>query len=324
MSCQHQDNTLAGIGAHNMKIDVSIIIAAFNAQGTLSRALDSVLAQSKTTWEVIVVDDCSVDDTYAIAMRYAKQNPRIRVLQTPSNSGPSAARNLALNSAKGEYFTVLDADDWFASNRVEILIKAAHNQHADVVVDSYFLVKPATTTCYAAKHTNLCPASQTMTIDTPFFIAKGLGATKPLVKIALLNENDLRFDESIKGGEDLLLYAQVLMKSTRCLFINQSTYFRTEAPYSLSRADRVSFLNAVLNVFATLNKTIYQSTGGSIELQDAIRYREMVTQDALAAEKWKQWFITNGKAPFPSLASIVGLVRHLWCRKARYSINVLS
>jgi hypothetical protein len=114
------------------------------------------------------------------------------------------------------------------------------------------------------------------------------------------------------------------MKSTRSLFINQPTYFRTEAPYSLSRADRLSFLNAVLNVFVTLNETIHQSMSGSTELQDAIRYREMVTQDALAAEKWKQWFITKGKSPFPSLANTVGLVRHLWCRKARYSINVLS
>ena len=91
---------------------VSVIIPAFNASATLSTALDSLLRQSWGNLELIVVDDCSMDETFSIAQRYASHDSRIRVLRQDTNRGTYAARNLGLAHARGEFITTHDADDW--------------------------------------------------------------------------------------------------------------------------------------------------------------------------------------------------------------------
>jgi glycosyltransferase involved in cell wall biosynthesis len=89
-------------------VKVSVIMPAFNAGKFIDEAIASVLSQSLTDWELIVVDDGSVDGTAATASR--KSDPRIRVL-SQSNAGVSAARNAGLDIARGELVTFLDADD---------------------------------------------------------------------------------------------------------------------------------------------------------------------------------------------------------------------
>jgi glycosyltransferase involved in cell wall biosynthesis len=87
---------------------VSVIVAAFNAEETLPAALASVQAQTLDDWEVVVCDDCSTDDTAAIAEGFAD---RTRVVRTPRNLGPAAARNLAIEASSGPLIAILDADD---------------------------------------------------------------------------------------------------------------------------------------------------------------------------------------------------------------------
>ncbi|MDE6394665.1 MAG: glycosyltransferase, partial [Duncaniella sp.] len=89
---------------------ISVIIPAYNAQAYLRECLESVLAQSFSDWEVIVVDDGSTDSTAAIAQSFSARDSRVRVLSTV-NRGVSAARNAALGMARGEWVTFLDSDD---------------------------------------------------------------------------------------------------------------------------------------------------------------------------------------------------------------------
>jgi len=307
-----------------MKIDVTVIIAAYNAAQTIATAIDSVLNQTHYNLELIVVDDCSADDTFSIAMAYAQHDSRVKVLKTPQNMGPSAARNTAIRAASGAFFTVLDADDWFTSDRLTTLLNAALNNNADVVIDSYFLANPKTKACYAAKHTNLCPLNAHQYIDGVFFIANGLGSTKPLISMALIRQSNAEFNEHINGGEDLLLYAQLVLSAPTSLFINCPTYCRTESPQSISRGNRIRFLNDVLNAYAILRQLVQSNNRVTPQLLNALIYREMVVEDALVAAKWKHWLSQQCKPPVPSTKSLLRLIRHIWCRKARYSINVLS
>ena len=86
---------------------VSVIIPCYNHGKYLSKAIRSVLAQTHRTWEVVVVDDGSTDDTQAVAGRY----PGVKYVYQP-NQGPSAARNTGIEQSSGEYLVFLDADDW--------------------------------------------------------------------------------------------------------------------------------------------------------------------------------------------------------------------
>jgi glycosyltransferase involved in cell wall biosynthesis len=90
---------------------VSIVTPVYNAAHWLPETLATVRAQTLTDWEQILVDDGSVDGSVEILEAAAREDPRFRILRTPRNGGPAAARNLALDAARGRFIAFLDADD---------------------------------------------------------------------------------------------------------------------------------------------------------------------------------------------------------------------
>lgn len=113
------------------ELTVSVIIPVFKAADTLPIALNSLLAQSWKHLQIIVVDDCSPDNTYEVARSFAEQDARVIVLRQEKNQGAYAARNLGLLHAVGEFVTVHDADDWSHPQKIEIQVRdfLEHPQH---------------------------------------------------------------------------------------------------------------------------------------------------------------------------------------------------
>ncbi|HLS67172.1 MAG TPA: glycosyltransferase family 2 protein [Pseudogracilibacillus sp.] len=117
------------------KEKVSVILPAYNAEDGIHVAIESILAQTWQNVELFIVDDCSTDQTYDIAKTYAAKDERVHVLQTPQNSGPYIARNIALQQATGTYVTVNDADDWSHEKKLEI--QARHlNENPTVIANT--------------------------------------------------------------------------------------------------------------------------------------------------------------------------------------------
>ncbi|WP_339226569.1 glycosyltransferase family A protein [Oceanobacillus sp. FSL K6-2867] len=98
---------------------VSIIIPAYNSESGIRVAIESMLAQTWNNVEILVVDDCSTDDTANVIAEYAEMDARVKPLTTPKNSGPYVARNIALQQATGEFVTINDADDWSHPEKIE-------------------------------------------------------------------------------------------------------------------------------------------------------------------------------------------------------------
>jgi succinoglycan biosynthesis protein ExoO len=90
---------------------VSVVLAAFNADGFVERALRSVQRQTYANIEIIVVVDASTDDTAAVVMRCAAADKRIRLVRLDRNRGISVARNTGADAVRGEWIAVIDADD---------------------------------------------------------------------------------------------------------------------------------------------------------------------------------------------------------------------
>jgi teichuronic acid biosynthesis glycosyltransferase TuaG len=105
--------------ASNGGLLVSIVIPAFNAARFIGEAIGSVQSQTYGTWEMIVVDDCSRDDTCTIVEGLAAADPRIRLVRRKENGGPAAARNTALDAATGQYVAFLDSDDVWLPRKLE-------------------------------------------------------------------------------------------------------------------------------------------------------------------------------------------------------------
>lgn len=115
---------------------VSVLVPVYNAQAYLVEALDCILAQTFTDWEMICVNDGSTDSSLTILNDYANQHARIRVIDRP-NTGIVGALNDALKAAKGEYIARMDADDWCAAVRFQRQVDYL-DQHKDcIAVGSY-------------------------------------------------------------------------------------------------------------------------------------------------------------------------------------------
>lgn len=98
---------------------ISIIMPAYNAGKTIDLAIESVLQQTYPHWELIVVDDCSEDDTWQKLLQYTQKDRRIRVLQNEQNSGASKTRHMAVETAQAQWLAFLDSDDAWAADKLE-------------------------------------------------------------------------------------------------------------------------------------------------------------------------------------------------------------
>ena len=119
---------------------VSVVMPAYNAEQYIEEAIRSVQEQTMEKWELIVVDDCSTDNTIQLVQSIAKDDDRIRLLLNQINQGAAASRNRALNECRGQYVAFLDADDVWRPGKLNVQIEKAEAAHADIVYTSYALI----------------------------------------------------------------------------------------------------------------------------------------------------------------------------------------
>ena len=119
---------------------VSIITPNYNCELFIAHTIDTVLAQTYHNWEMIIVDDCSTDNGYQIALDYAAKDNRIKVIKNDKNSGAAISRNKALDIAKGEFIAFLDSDDLWEPNKIEYQLKFMQENNCDFSFTRYDLI----------------------------------------------------------------------------------------------------------------------------------------------------------------------------------------
>lgn len=98
---------------------VSIITPSYNSSRFIAQTIESILSQTYTNWELLITDDCSVDDTREIVERYQQKDPRIKFFQLKENSGAGVARNYSIKMANGRYIAFCDSDDRWYPDKLE-------------------------------------------------------------------------------------------------------------------------------------------------------------------------------------------------------------
>lgn len=102
---------------------ISIITPTYNCERFIGETIESVLKQTYKNWEMIIVDDCSTDNTYEVVKKYADNDSRIKYYLLEENSGAAVARTKAMQLATGDYMAFLDSDDLWISNKLECQLK---------------------------------------------------------------------------------------------------------------------------------------------------------------------------------------------------------
>lgn len=224
---------------------ISIIIPLYNKAPYIQKALDSVLAQTYTDWELIIVNDGSTDNSQQVVEDYLQSticNGRngsqssIQLISQP-NSGVSVARNNGVAMAKGEYIAFLDADDWWAPTFLEsMLLLVKQYPDAGIYGCNYWYVKTGKT------HVAICGDSimDSGYVNYPKMYLE-CGAM-PLTSISVLIpkrifDEGLKFPINVKLGEDFLTWSKIAL-SNKVAFLNEPlVYYNNNVPVS-ARATR--------------------------------------------------------------------------------------
>ncbi len=217
----------------------------YNGAQFLPAAVESVLAQTLSNLEVLIVDDGSVDSTARIAERFASRDPRVQLLRQVSNRGQAAARNLALGRARGVWIAPVDADDEINPDRLRLLAEVGEREHADLIADGILFKgtrlpgNPAELMTWGCNghDVELLSAEALIKSDIPANGRCSLGYLKPLMRRRFLNECNLRYAEDLRFAEDIHLYVRALFCGARFILYPESHYVYRQTPESASRTE---------------------------------------------------------------------------------------
>src|SRR5689334_10319865 len=222
---------------------VAIIVAAWRASATIGRAVASALAQPETA-EVVVVDDASNDGgaTLAAARAADDGSGRLKIIALETNGGPSRARNAAIAASRAPWIGVLDSDDFLEPGRLAALLALAHKGY-DLIADD-LMQTPAGKPPSAGQPLWFRSDRNPIDVDFAFFLDNNLprldrhrselSFLKPLMSRAFLERHGLRYDETMRLGEDYDLYARALALGGRMRLIPWAGYVSVTRPDSLS------------------------------------------------------------------------------------------
>ncbi len=198
---------------------ISIIVPIYNSEKTLNRCVDSILQQTFTDWELLLIDDGSKDSSGDICDEYARKDPRIKVFHK-ENGGVSSARNVGLDNAKGEWITFVDSDDWIVNNALDIDYDEVDE---DLLLFSYYLVSSKKEKLEKMTQCVLSNKNELASFCEKYLICTILRS--PWSKIFKREKiNSIRFDENIRIGEDTLFMFDYLIGIQSCRVFNNVFY----------------------------------------------------------------------------------------------------
>lgn len=200
---------------------ISIITPVYKAEKFLCRCVDSIIAQTYTNWELILVDDGSPDKSAQICDDYAKADNRIKVIHKP-NGGVSSARQAGLVASTGDFVIHADSDDWLAPNMLELLIEHANKTDADVIVVDFYRVSKDKEQRIIQQPTSLDHSQVLKDIIGGHLYAS---CWNKLIRKNVIMNSNARFPKGINLGEDKCFLAQILKNDTKVSYLPEALYY---------------------------------------------------------------------------------------------------
>ena len=231
-----------------MSLKLSIIIPAYNVEKYLPNCLDSVLKQDNGNIEFIIVDDGSRDSTPNVAKQYSAKYEQVRYFRK-ENGGPSAARNFAIERARGDYILFLDSDDQLADDAVSSIFERLNETGPDVLIGRYCSFYDSSTDAFPCEYQLdreiirkyrgeklLEYLVQDKTYDWYSWLY--------VIKADLIQKHDLYFEEGVDFAEDARLVPKILLVAKNIDYLDK--------PFYLYRRNRIG------SITATFSKKYFQ------------------------------------------------------------------
>lgn len=243
----------------NNKITVSIIMPVYEAAATLERCVSSIQAQTLTNWELLAVDDGSLDHGGEMLDRMALADSRIKVIHQP-NRGVAAARQAGLECARGNYAIHIDADDWIDATMLEELVNEAEHTGAGIVICDFYLNNDKQEKIIKQIPSALTPDA----ILRDMFVRLHGSCCNKLISSEYYNLE--RFDIGLNLSEDLLFICKILNHNPRIAYVPKAFYhYVTNVSGSMSTTYTVTHFYQLVAVYNQL-EYIYRNESDILNL----------------------------------------------------------
>ncbi len=205
-----------------MEPKISIIAPVYNVEDYLKRFIDSIISQTYTKWELILIDDGSQDKSGIICDEYESIDNRIIVFHQP-NKGVSSARNLGLDNASGELVSFVDTDDWLENDMYELLVNSIIENDSDLAVCAVYNVDENKNSKVKANSWDDAP--QVMSQDEVYSVIFARSSTlwNKLFKKDIVSK--CRFDEKLTYGEDMIFLLDTIQYINKASVIKDAKYY---------------------------------------------------------------------------------------------------
>lgn len=222
---------------------ITVIVPCYNVEKYIDKCVQSLINQTYKNLEIILVDDCSTDNTWKIINKYSKNYENIKCMKNEKNSGAGYSRNIALKQAKNDYISFIDSDDYIENNYYESMMKQLKLEKSDLIVCDIFVKYDS------VDGTNQRSIACEGKIEKYNFIHNGLAAS-PCNKI--FKKEDLLkypFPEGIMN-EDIATVMAIIINSKKISYNNEVYYNYIQRKSSVQNS---SLNNSRLDIFKSLN-----------------------------------------------------------------------
>ncbi len=270
---------------------ISVIIPVYNAAKGLVSCLDSLIAQTHTDFEVLLVDDGSTDESPAICERYCADDTRFRLI-TQENAGPSAARNRGIAEAQGEYLAFMDSDDFLEPHALATFHEAAETSKADITVCGYYIDKKGSLTQQTLRyapgvyHGDDCRKMAIEAIDIHSKTVLPPYSWVRCVRRSFLQGTGLTFDPTLRRSEDYFFWLQVHFHAdTVCLIGDQPLYHYIDNDESITHNYLKNYWGMSRSIYERLCELLPKDPLITARLENMYVHRSLIALNNAAFSK---------------------------------------
>lgn len=241
-------------------IKISIIVPVYNTGKYLEKCLKSIINQNFVDIEIIIINDCSIDNSLEIIKKYAEKDKRIILINKEKNEGLSAARNSGIEIAKGKFILHIDSDDWIEQGYFKDMYEFAIKNKADIVISDYYEDYNNKNVRYIQGQKEIydIEINKLKAIENIFLFKGSTSVWNKLIKTELYQKNKIKHPQGISLGEDLAVIPKLIYYSQKIVKLDKAYYHYIQNPLSITKKYNKNKIYEIYEVLK-INEKFFQN-----------------------------------------------------------------
>ena len=269
-----------------MQPAISVIVPVYKAEKYIQRCVESIISQTFTNFELILVNDGSPDNSGLICDEYSRKDPRIKVIHK-ENGGVASARQCGIDNASGEYTIHADPDDWMEPEELELLYKKACEKNADIVISDFWVDVEKEKSIY--RHQAIYSESANIVLDQLLMHHLHGGLWNKLIRTSCYRNYGIGFVEGLNYCEDYLVCVKILMNNVKVAYIGKAFYHYDNITNdnSITRKYTIGTFKQRLFFIEELGKTLKGSHKAGLLKNRASVAKECLSHNIFTPKEYK-------------------------------------